>query len=130
MTTQYFLHRSGKACPTCHQDTVEPVIQIGHSAAGWVFMWRGWRDSADSPAGRPLDTPNRWREFLIAATNDGAKIKDEYGRGHLVEDFLRLVENKRDRRPGRANPPLRHSDLSGFGAMHVDGDDFAFREIG
>lgn len=126
MSTEYYLRRAPKACPTCGHDPMAEEVRIGHSSGGWLFLWDGWRTAECSPAGRPLDRPFAWFKFLAEQEERGSAIVDEYGRAYKVTEFFDLVAQAREPRDGRA--PLRHSNLAGTDVVHVNGGDFRFHD--
>jgi hypothetical protein len=88
-----------KTCECCGR---HDELHIGKSSHGWVFAWHGSRlnpddeysyeDPAVKRLGIPLDTAQRWTDFLRAT--DGS-VRNEYGNTVTVDDFLALVEKKR-----------------------------------
>lgn len=125
MSTEYYLRRAPKVCPTCGHDPMAEEVRVGHSAGGWVFLWDGWHTAERSPAGWPLDKPSAWFRFLVEEDKRGSLIMDEYGRGFEVTEFFDLVSSMRF---SNGHPSLRHSNLTGTDAVHVNGDDFRFHD--
>lgn len=123
MSTEYYLRRAPKACPTCGHDPMVEDVHIGHSAGGWVFLWQGWRTAEGSPAGRPLDTAEAWFAFLAEEVERGGAIVDEYGSSRPLWWFVQLVaESRAQDRPARVRLDLVRPSVE-----HIDGDDFDFR---
>lgn len=121
MSTNYYLHRDPKPCPTCHRDQEDSEVHIGKSSGGWVFSWRGWREGEWSPFGKPITTPGELIQTLTVEIANGAMIKDEYHRTVSLGELIDLVVSKRGGR--------RHSDLDTTRTDHVDGDDISFTEF-
>lgn len=123
VSTEYYLRRAPKSCPTCGHDPMAEEVHIGHASGGWLFLWNGWRTAEGSPADRPLDRPFAWFKFLAEEEERGGAVVDEYGRTYQVTEFFDLVAQARDVRTS-----LRHSDLAGTRTVHVNGGDFKFHD--
>lgn len=126
MSTEYYLRRAPKVCPTCGHDPMAEEIPIGHSAAGWVFLWKGWRAGQGGPAAGALSAPSDWFAFLSEQVKRGSVIVDEYDQVHTLAWFIEFVESKRRPRLRDERAPLRYSDLEGR-IVPIDGDDFDFQ---
>ena len=126
MSNNFFLHLKTIPCPSCGKPDIEDDrIHIGHSAGGWVFLWKGYR-GVDSPPARTIESATDWYEYLAQQINTGgAEIKDSYGTPWTLPQLISYVVGKRtsgsrnsdaDRSPERPITP-------------VGGDDIAYHEF-
>ena len=83
MSTNYY-HRTD-ICESCKRYKEQ---HIGKSSAGWEFSFQGYNAEEHRPAIMSFED---WKRELQA---DG-KIFDEYGTEISVDDFIKLVEDKK-----------------------------------
>jgi len=84
MGTNYYLRKN--ICPCCSR---YDEIHIGKSSAGWSFSFHGFRKENDE--GLIIISYKDWLKEL-----QNGEIYDEYGRKVTLEEFMKLVENKKD----------------------------------
>jgi len=88
MGTNYY-HRTN-ICEHCDR---YDESHIGKSSGGWTFGFHGEREQNPdyNPLGQVIASFTDWKERLKKG-----KIFDEYGDEISLEDFVKLVESKRD----------------------------------
>ncbi len=87
MGTNYY-HRTN-ICPHCDRHDKH---HIGKSSGGWTFSFHGEKENPEWNSLKGVVASfTDWKERL----KEG-KIFDEYGKEVSLEDFLQLVEAKRD----------------------------------
>lgn len=83
MGTNYYLVPNR---PTTHKP-----LHIGKSSCGWKFDFH----KTESYEETPLNTFERWRDYLTKTTAAGTHIiMDEYDRIVPLEEFLKMVKEK------------------------------------
>lgn len=86
MGTNYYLEEpTGDPCRGCGLPSLVS-LHIGKSSGGWAFLFRaheGVRSEVD------------WRARIETAVAAGGRIVDEYDRDCSVEEFWKMVEDKR-----------------------------------
>jgi len=86
MGTNYYWHRN--VCDKCERS--ESVIHIGKSSGGWTFSFHGIKGEWDDVKIVSFDD---WKKLL---QQPNSRIMDEYEREVPYDDFVSLVEDKRD----------------------------------
>lgn len=88
MGTNYY-HRTN-ICSHCDR---YDEYHIGKSSMGWTFSFHGEKETIVefNPLGKVVASFSDWKERLKKG-----KIFNEYGEEILLEEFLKLVESKRD----------------------------------
>jgi hypothetical protein len=111
--TNYYHHEL--LCDHCGNECVR---HIGKSSAGWTFTFRGYED---------VTSYRQWLEKLQGV----GYIKDEYGEDVTLEQFVALVESKRNEPNNHALYVRarrgRYGDVDDY--LDEDGHSFSPREF-
>ena len=100
-------------CSSCNKPDSE--IHIGKSSMGWPFAFRSYPPSKWNEWGIPeglkqiLVEYDDWKELIFS---DRVKVFDEYGGKHEKDDFIALVESKKDLNPD--SPDYGYTDSKGY----------------
>lgn len=98
MGTNYYTVKN--ICECCNR--YDQFLHIGKSSSGWTFTFQGYKDalSMDYSESITILSYKDWLEYLAESK---AFIKDEYGSDVTLEDFKKLVENKRSAKNNHAS---------------------------
>jgi len=85
MGTNYYVEMEiGDACPVCkHRETVTEELHIGKSSLGWCF-------ALHSIPEKGLTNLHNWLVYLKDKI-----IKDEYGSIHMLDEFKKVVLDRK-----------------------------------
>ena len=96
-------------------------IHIGKSSMGWKFLFRSVPGIDNAISGEPLNTYDRWINFLKEYTeNDTIVIMNEYDEEVTLNQFIEMVQRKQVEKSER---------FFGYYIYVVDGYRFATGEF-
>lgn len=122
MGTNYY-HRTN-ICQHCNR---YDEVHIGKSSHGWTFNFHGERESDPefNPLGGIVISFADWKERL----KEG-RIFDEHGKETSLEDFIQLVESKRDEKYNHATYcQTYHPDYASRSWLDDEGNSFSEGEF-
>jgi hypothetical protein len=93
MGTNYYAHVN--ICYECGK--AERVLHIGKSSGGWTFSFRGYRPHLDINTWETDDlNVTSFDDYKELLSQNNTKIIDEYGTVILYDEFIAIVESKKD----------------------------------
>ena len=89
MGTNYYAYRN--ACEHCGRGDDE--LHIGKSSGGWTFSFQAYKQFETWDEKEPIDNYDKWISVL---SEPGVVLRNEYGEVVSLEEFMKLVERKKD----------------------------------